>query len=237
MATLLPSAPLYASTKWIQTRVRNGFYKKGGGIIGITRTNSALSRWALSFSLRSHLAHDTKTVFGVASHDDYVHNETTKGRMKLDSRDEHALLTVLQSFGLFSDKLPQTLQNIANKDLATQDIEDDLLTAAQKGQDQLGAFVEERLLPTEERRVSFWDRLQQNKYLTFATLYKVRQSDAKSSKAKTVKADRNCERRVFVGCTVILFTLRLLWGAPEFQGAYHRLFFKFCFSLSLWPFQ
>ena len=25
--------------------------KEGGGIIGITRTNSALSRWALSFSL------------------------------------------------------------------------------------------------------------------------------------------------------------------------------------------
>ena len=144
--------------------------KKGGGIIGITKTNSALSRWALSFSLRSHLAHDTKTVFSLASHDDYVHNGTTKGRMKLDLRDEDALLIVLQSFSLFSDKLPWTLQNIANKDLATQDIEDDLLTAAQKWQDQLDAFVEGRLLPTEERRVSFWGRLQQNKYLTFETI-------------------------------------------------------------------
>ena len=32
---------------------------------------------------------------------------------------------------------------------------------------------------------------------------------------------------------MILFTLRLFWGAPEFQGAYHGLFFKFRFSLSL----
>ena len=170
--------------------------KKGGGIIGITRTNSALSRWALSFSLRSQLAYDTKIVFGLAGHDDHVHNETTKGRMKLDSRDEDALLSVLQSFGLFSDKLPQTLQNIANKDLATQDVEEDLLTAAQKGQDQLDAFVEERLLPTEERRVGFWDRLQQNKYLTFATIYEVKQSDVKSIKAKTIKADRNIFQRL-----------------------------------------
>ena len=79
--------------------------------------------------------------------------------MKLDSRDEDALLIVLQNFDLLTDELPQILQNIANKDLATQDIEDDLLTAAQKGQGQLDAFVEERLLPTEEGRVSFWDRL------------------------------------------------------------------------------
>lgn len=42
----------------------------------------------------------------------------------------------------FSACLPQTLQNIANKDMATQEIEDDLLKVPQKGQDQLDAFVE-----------------------------------------------------------------------------------------------
>jgi len=31
----------------------NGLGKKGGGIIGITKTTSALSRWALSYNLWS----------------------------------------------------------------------------------------------------------------------------------------------------------------------------------------
>ena len=98
--------------------------------------------------------------------------------MKLDSRDEDVLLSFLQRFGLFSTNMPQTLQNITNKDLATQDIEDDLLTAAQKGQDQLNAFVEDSFLPTEYRKVNFRDKLPHNKYLSFASLYEVRQSDA-----------------------------------------------------------
>lgn len=102
---------------------------KGGGIIGITKTSSALSRWALSFNLRCDLAHNTKVALGLGTGDDCIHNETTKDRMKQDSKDEDSLLTVLQRFGLFSTNLPQTLQNIANNDLATQDIEDDLLNS------------------------------------------------------------------------------------------------------------
>lgn len=147
--------------------------KKGGGIVGITKTSSALGRWGLSFNFRSHLAHDTKVAFGLDTDDDYIHNETTKGRMKRDSIDEDALLAVLQIFGLFSANLPQTLQNIANKDFATQDIEDELLTATQKGQSQLDTFVEKRLLPSEGRRVTFRDKLKKNKYLTFASLFEV----------------------------------------------------------------
>ena len=73
-----------------------GLDKKGGGIVGITKTTSALNRWALSYNLRSHLALET--------------------RKRIDSK-EDALLSVLQRFGLFSDEAPQTLQNIANKDL------------------------------------------------------------------------------------------------------------------------
>lgn len=133
---------------------------------------------------------------GLGTGDDCIHNETTKGRMKRDSKDEDSLLTVLQRFGLFSTNLPQTLQNIANNDLATQDIEDDLLNAPQKGQDQLDAFVRERLMPSKERSVSFRDKLTQNKYLTFSSLFEVKQSDTKTGKAKTVKADRNILQRL-----------------------------------------
>ncbi|MGH0123935.1 UNVERIFIED_CONTAM: hypothetical protein FKN15_015461 [Acipenser sinensis] len=66
---------------------------------------------------------------------------------KADSQDEDNLLTTLQTFNLFSSEVPQDLQNIATKDLATKQIEEDLLEARQKGQEQLNTFIAERLLP------------------------------------------------------------------------------------------
>lgn len=51
-------------------------------------------------------------------------------------------------------------------------------------------------MPSEERRVTFRDKLTQNKYLTFASLFDVQQSDPKTGKAKTVKADRNILQRL-----------------------------------------
>ena len=39
------------SQEWL-----NGIGKKGGGIVGITKKTTALSRWALSYNLRSHVA-------------------------------------------------------------------------------------------------------------------------------------------------------------------------------------
>lgn len=170
--------------------------KKGGGIVGITKTSSALSRWALSFNLRSHLAQDTKVAFGQGPDDDYICNEMANSRMKRDNADEDALLAVLQRFGLFSAILSQTLQNIANKDVVMLEIEKELLTVPQNGQSQLDVFVEERLLPSKRRRVTFRDKLKKNKYLTFASLFEVEWSDPKTGKAKTIKADRNILQRL-----------------------------------------
>ena len=79
--------------------------------------------------------------------------------MKRDNADEDALLAVLQRFGLFSANLSQTLQNIPNKDLATQDIESELLTAPQKGRSQLDTFFVERLLPSGGKGSCSWTNL------------------------------------------------------------------------------
>lgn len=170
--------------------------KKGGDIVGITKTSSALSRWALSFNLRSHLAQDTKVAYGQGPDDDYICNEMATSRMKRNYADEDALLAVLQRFGLFSAILSKKLQNIANKDEVTLEIEKQLLTIPQNGQSQLDSFVEERLLPSERRRDTFRDKLKNNKYLTFASLFDVKRSDPKTGKAKTIKADRNILQRL-----------------------------------------
>jgi len=99
---------------------------------------------------------------------------------------------------MFSNDLPQTLQNIANKDLATQAIEEDLLSAGQKGQEKVDRFVEDRLLPHKDRKVAFKDTLPKNKYLSFASLYEVQRKDANTGKTSKVKADRNILQRLIV---------------------------------------
>ena len=51
------------SLEWL-----NGIGKRsGGGIVGITKTSSALSRWAQSYNLRSQIADNTHTMFGLIS--------------------------------------------------------------------------------------------------------------------------------------------------------------------------
>jgi hypothetical protein len=61
-------------------------WNKGGGIVGITRTPTALSRWSLSYNLRSHISYLTKSMFHVNPEDLMNHKEATKSRQKLDSK-------------------------------------------------------------------------------------------------------------------------------------------------------
>ena len=62
--------------------------KKTGGIIEITKTCTALSRWALSYNMRSHISRDTRAMYDLDHDEAPVHNESTKERQKKDSLDE-----------------------------------------------------------------------------------------------------------------------------------------------------
>ena len=64
---------------------------------------------------------------------------------------------------MFSQEVPDSLQNIDSKDFASKEIENDLLSAKEKGQKQLENFVAERLLPQEHRKKKFRDPLPKNK--------------------------------------------------------------------------
>lgn len=180
------------SQEWL-----NGIGKKRGGIIGITKTSSALSRWALSYNLRSHLANETRAVYHLDSDDEYSHNESGKGRQTQDSRDEDNLLTTLKSFKLFSDEACQDLQNMATKDIVTKDIENDLLSAQSRGQEKTNNFITERLIAPEPRKIKFRDPLSKNKSLTFASLFEVKRKDSKQKGIeKAIKADRKIIQRL-----------------------------------------
>ena len=180
------------SQEWL-----NGIGKKRGGIIGITKTSSALSRWALSYNLRSHLANKTRGVYHLDSYDEYSHNESGKGRQTQDSHDEDNLLTTLKSFKLFSDEACDDLQNMATKDIVTKDIENDLLSAQSKGQEEVNNFITKRLIAPEPRNIKFRDPLSKNKPLTFTSLFEVKHKDSKQkSIEKAIKADRKILQRL-----------------------------------------
>jgi hypothetical protein len=66
------------SLEWL-----NGIGKRGGGIVGITKTSSALSRWALSYNLRSQIADETHKMFGLCHEDKFSHNLYIRIRIKL----------------------------------------------------------------------------------------------------------------------------------------------------------
>ena len=100
---------------------------------------------------------------------------------------------------LFADDVPDTLQNIMSKDIATLEIQQSLLTAKECGQTQVDEFLNQRLLPTDERKVKFSDPLHKNKALTFASLYEVISSaHSRNEKKKILKADRSILQRLIM---------------------------------------
>ena len=174
----------------------NATGKKGGGIIGITKTTPALSRWALSYNLRSLLFAQTRQMFMCEQNDDYKHNESSKARMKRDEDDETKLKATFQQFDVFSEvNAPSPkLQNIVTKDLSTTGIEESLLGARKKGQTKLDEFMSTRLASCEQEEGSkphLKEPLPKNKPLTFASLYAVPTSVKSKGAQKMIKIDRS----------------------------------------------
>lgn len=111
--------------------------KTGGGIIGITKSTSALCRWTLSYNWRSHITAETYDMFSHQPGRTHVHNEATKSRKKRDNEDEIALCRAFSGYKMFASDSPEILQNLVTKDLATEEIQNSLLCAKELGQEQV----------------------------------------------------------------------------------------------------
>ena len=178
----------------------NGTGKKGGGIVGITKTTSALCRWTLSFNLRSHIAELTHEMYSLYRGNTDLHNEATKSRQKRDNDDESSLMSTFQGFSVFSSvSHPATLQNLVTKDLATEVIQESLLRAKRLGQQEVKKFVQDRLIVAEQcdkPYVSIYEPVRKNNAPTFATLYQVVKHTKDRDQKTVMKADRNVLRRL-----------------------------------------
>ena len=91
------------------------------------------------------------------------------------------------------------LKNLATKDQATEEITDFLLNVQKTGQCQLQTFVEERLLPDEDRSgkapKKFSDTMKRNKTATFGKLYDMKITGTQSV---SLRADRSVFQRLII---------------------------------------
>lgn len=171
----------------------NAVGKAAGGMTGITRTDSALDRWMLTYNERSELSQDTFKMLGLSlDTTDWQHKESGTARLQ---RDEEDVVKLSKQFDLYKVfQIPGSdLVSLSTRDLASQDIRVDLLGAFERGRDLVGKFVDTRLADGAEK--AFFDPIQRVKSKTFTDLYAVK---AKSSdgKERVIKADRDLYRRL-----------------------------------------
>ena len=131
------------SLEWI-----NGVGKRSGGKVCITKTISALTRWTLSYNLRTLVATQAYEMLRIDD-DEMAANEATPARIRRDNADEANVVSTLERFQVFINDSNATrgqMINIATNDVATPEICDSLLKAHELGQAQLETFVEKRLV-------------------------------------------------------------------------------------------
>ena len=98
----------------------NAIGKKSGGIVGITKTSSALNRWALSFNLRTQIASDTREMLGISTAENIDHDQNMNDSLRShDIEDENKLFNTFKKFDVFGDDLYETVQSLVTKDVAT----------------------------------------------------------------------------------------------------------------------
>ena len=124
----------------IPKKVKNGSIvkgKRGGGIVGITRTTAASCRSTLPYNLRAHIAALTRKMYHVDADDQIICNESNPLRKLRDNADERKVIELLRQANVFNVNEQTTvlerLQNMVTKDVATTQIEESLLKANSLG--------------------------------------------------------------------------------------------------------
>ena len=79
--------------------------KTAGGLIGITRIESAMYRWGFTFNERSRLADDTRRMFGLLNdgelYDELSHKESLPVMIKRDNKDVGKLVCQFERYSVF----------------------------------------------------------------------------------------------------------------------------------------
>lgn len=101
-------------------------------MVGITRTTTALSRGTLSCNIRAHIAALARKMYNVDDDDQITYNQSNPSR-KLRDNAKKKVIELLHQANVFNvnqqKTVPERLQNMLTKDVATTRIEESLLKA------------------------------------------------------------------------------------------------------------
>ncbi|KAG0714477.1 hypothetical protein GWK47_014076 [Chionoecetes opilio] len=109
--------------------------KVAGGLIGITRTDSARDKWCLAYNERSRIVDEITSMFGMAIDDtEYApsaYKDVSPARIKRDREDVQKLQEKLSRFTIFDSEsnAGDELTCLMTMDLAPENIKNALLTA------------------------------------------------------------------------------------------------------------
>jgi len=134
--------------------------KSKGGIVGISLKADALQRWFLTSHERAAITTAVKQMCGIGDLDRTgTHKEAAPKRVDRDENDIQKIVNCFVS-GLMKDPFSEesdSLSNIATGVVLPTDIAEQLLTSAEKGQEQMKRFIQQRLNLND---VSFWNAIQ-----------------------------------------------------------------------------
>ncbi|KAL8621266.1 hypothetical protein ACOMHN_008091 [Nucella lapillus] len=176
---------------------KNKTGKVAGGLVGITKTDTARDRWFLTLSARSQLAKDTKAMFGLSSaadeddEHDCAHKDFGKKRLKQDQDDLQKLINLFQTFNPFAHPSPDLI-SLTTCDVASDVVKHDLLTAEETGKEVISEFVQKRFVLKE---TLFHDRIKTKKLCTLESMYTLEVNTGKE-KTVAIQADKDLFRRV-----------------------------------------
>ena len=123
--------------------------KESGGIVGITKTPSALRRWALSYNLRSMISANTLELLGMTSAAEYQHHSEEGATRKMkDYTTVERLKESLQKNDVVPE-LDTSLVKITTKKSYSPEVQEALLSAKAKGGQLVEDFVRTRMGPAE----------------------------------------------------------------------------------------
>jgi len=125
----------------------NADSKSKGGIIGISQSPAALSRWFLTVHERASITAALKQMYDLQTSDHTTHKEATTKRVKRVKHDAQRLLTCFTS-GLMADPFSSDttdLLNFATGVLLPSDAADALVASIMKRREQISTFIEKRV--------------------------------------------------------------------------------------------
>ena len=99
--------------------------KVAGGVVGITRTDSARDRWCLTYNERAKLSEDTKEMFNVLERECTSAKDLGKARMRQDAEDVAKLEAQFTKYEVF--RCTSDLVVVTTRDVASNAIKQDLL--------------------------------------------------------------------------------------------------------------